>query len=658
MKQFLGDAEEILNHHITGFHQYVLGTEPRLVFVSQNLCDMLSCGREDLLGGGYAALVHPEDRERYETIIIEKKTGTEQYRLVLPTGKTIHVCHTMTVKTLKDGTVVGSVSLTDITPLEEEKRELRLINDTAPCGFIRYTCDKIPRVTYINAQMLNILRLPLDALENEELQMYRENIYLLIPPDQRQRFSTFLERVYTQETTIAGELTVQRFDGTNARICGWVTKSRNELGQEEFQSVCMDVTQRYWEKQDREAAQYLKALSEVYDKIFKYDFETHTVTCIYGQNSDMFRWLQDIPMPIEEATEQWIQGTVEEKDMSRVRAFFREHCSPARAEGQPPQIKYRAKSSSGQVRTYAGIFLDMGPTVRMYCCRHVLEEQENSSLRSENVALRTMNANMQELVMRFTEGIVAFEVCGEWVKPLYASDNVCKFFGYTKEQWLAMAEEQTSIRQFVSKSGVDYEDFLKLLDTGESEFTYMDMNLGAMRRIKAVCSHKQEDAPRYVMLYHLEAQETKQIQPARDTSIYIRTFGYFDVFVGGTPIAFRNKKSKELFALLVDRRGGYVSSEEAISYLWEDEPANSVTLARYRKVALRLKNILEEYGIADIVEAVDGKRRIVTSMVQCDLYDYLSGEEEYAQLFKGSYLTNYSWSENTLGELLGKHSFG
>ena len=31
---------------------------------------------------------------------------------------------------------------------------------------------------------------------------------------------------------------------------------------------------------------------------------------------------------------------------------------------------------------------------------------------------------------------------------------------------------------------------------------------------------------------------------------------------------------------------------------------------------------------------------------------YLSGKEEYSQLFKGSYLTNYSWSENTLGELM------
>lgn len=95
-----------------------------------------------------------------------------------------------------------------------------------------------------------------------------------------------------------------------------------------------------------------------------------------------------------------------------------------------------------------------------------------------------------------------------------------------------------------------------------------------------------------------------------------------------------------------------MTSEEAISFLWEEEPANTVTLARYRKVALRLKNTLEEYGISDVIETVDGKRRIVPEKIKCDLYDYLSGKEAYAQLFKGNYLTNYSWGETTLGELL------
>ena len=68
---------------------------------------------------------------------------------------------------------------------------------------------------------------------------------------------------------------------------------------------------------------------------------------------------------------------------------------------------------------------------------------------------------------------------------------------------------------------------------------------------------------------------------------------------------------------------------------------------------MRLKKTLEEYGISDAVEFINGKRRIVPERVQCDLFQYLSGKEEHAQLFKGSYLTNYSWAETTLAELQG-----
>jgi two-component SAPR family response regulator len=193
---------------------------------------------------------------------------------------------------------------------------------------------------------------------------------------------------------------------------------------------------------------------------------------------------------------------------------------------------------------------------------------------------------------------------------------------------------------------------MNLLKKGESEFLYYDLTTNSERRIKAICSQRSTDGntPRYVMLYNMDVKRTSENQ-GEQINVSIRTFGYFDVFIGKKPIAFRTQKAKELFALLVDRKGGFISSDEAIGFLWEDEPVNTVTLARYRKIALRLKNILEEYGIADIVETVDGKRRLVTEKVQCDLYDYLSGKEEFSQLFKGSYLTNYSWAETTLGEL-------
>lgn len=646
------DLEHILCHNISGFHRYCFGGVPYLCYVSQNLCRMLGCSVEALLDDRqdrYAQQIHPSDRQRYDDMLREvgreTMTRTVQYRLIRMDGTVIHVSDTIT-SYLQDGTMVADSVLTDITQLQSENRNLRFLDETIPCGFLRYTCEKTPRITYINDQMLRFLRFPEKPSAGfDDLEMYRQNIYMMIPMEERRRFAVYLDRVYKHGAPIAGEMTVLRCDGTKAYLFGWVTKCVNEEGMEEFQSACMDITQRHNIRKEREIRRYLKVLSDVYDKIFEYDLQARTVKCLHGHSSAMFRWIEDIPMQMEEATEKWISETVFEEDRERVRSFFEDFYQRRLQESEsPPEIRYRALSSSGALRSYNGLFVKIDGTISLFCCRG---QRDKAVLGSEK--------DMQELVARFTDGIAAFEILEDAVTPLYASDNVCRFFGYSKEEWLSIMKKRTPIRQFVANSRATYDDFLGLLAKGEAGFTYHDLDSGRDRRIRAICSQRSPGGtgPRYVMLYEVDDAQEETVR----TGVEIRTFGYFDVFVDGKPIAFRNEKAKELLALLVDRRGGFVSSEEAISFLWEDEPADPVTLARYRKVALRLKNLLEEYGIADVIESVNGKRRLVTEKVRCDLYEHLSGRGEAGQSFKGSYLTNYSWGENTLAELMGEHIF-
>lgn len=142
-------------------------------------------------------------------------------------------------------------------------------------------------------------------------------------------------------------------------------------------------------------------------------------------------------------------------------------------------------------------------------------------------------------------------------------------------------------------------------------------------------------------------------EKAAGKEVYIRTFGYFDVFVDGEPIAFKSYKAKEFLALLVDRHGGYVAAREAISYLWEDEAADEKTMSRLRKVAMRLREELKSYGIEDIIVSVQGKRRIDMSKVSCDFYDFMNGVPGSESLYRGFYMTNYSWGEMTAAELDG-----
>lgn len=660
MKNAFHLTENLLDQGVPGFHQYILTPPVHLCYVSRSLSDMTGYAAEELVSDTedrYAALVHPADQNLYgqmlERLAVEG-TATAEYRLVKKDGGTLCVRDTITVAKQVDGNQVASSVLADITNLKQENENLQFLNSTIPCGFLKYTCEKQPRVTYINQQMIDFLRFPKQREgELDYLELYKSNIFLMIPMEERRRFAHYLNRVSSANAPIAGEMTLQRCDGTKLHVFGWVSKCVDERGVPEFQSVCMDVSERHQAKRETATRSYLKALEDVYDMVFEYDQEANTVRCLFGSSSPTFKMLENIPMQMEDATEKWIADTVASEDKEKLRNFFRDFYQSRlyQPDQKPPRITYHARSSSGEIRLYSGIFLRITQSVSFYCCRLVPDADEADQLKSENASLKE---NLQELVMRFTDGVAAFEVNGDVATPLYASDNILEFFGMTREEWLPLMKKATPIQDFIAKSETSMERIEELLRNGEAEFTYFDLKSETERRIKAICSMKTPGGtPRYIMLYNVE--KPKQSAGDREErGVSIRTFGYFDVFVGGKPIAFRNKKSKELFALLVDRKGGFVSSEEAIGFLWEDEPVNPVTLARYRKVALRLKNILEEYGIADVVETVDGKRRIVMERVQCDLYDYLSGKEEYTHLFKGSYLTNYSWGENTLAELTGE----
>lgn len=651
MDHYPKDQDQILSR-ISGFHRYRLEGAALPVYISRNLCQMLGFSPEELLSGQedrYALLVHPADRAHYDAFLaalsLQAQTRTCQYRLIRKDGGILYVRDTMT-SSRQEGVMMGESVLTDVTDLKCENENLRFLNETMPCGFLKYTCGETPKITYLNDRMREILGLPVRGSGGSEL--YAQNVYMMIPVEERRRFASYLDRVYRQGVPIAGEMTVLRCDGTRACLFGWVTKCVNDRGEEEFQSACMDVSERYRQKKEQETRRYLKALTEVYDEILAYDLSGRTVKCLHGQESSMFRRIGDIPMEMEQATEKWILDNVSQEDRSRVQGFFRDFYQKRLPENDaPPVIRYRSACSDGLQKRCSGVFLKLDGDLSLFCCRALPDAEEADSLRSENASLK----NVQELVMRFSDGIAAFELLEDMVTPLYASDNVCQFFGFSREEWLSVMKKRTPIREFVSRSRASYGEFMELLEKGEGEFSYYDVAQKTERRIRAVCSRKHPggSGARYVMLYNAD----RGAHRPESCRVRIRTFGYFDVFVDGKPIAFRNEKSKELFALLVDRRGGFVSSEEAIGFLWEDEPANPVTLARYRKVALRLKNLLEEYGIPEVVESVNGKRRIAAERVRCDLYEYLSGQEEYAQLFKGSYLTNYSWSETTLAELTG-----
>ena len=475
----------------------------------------------------------------------------------------------------------------------------------------------------------------------------------IIAAEDRDRYRHFLEEVRTTVSQKSEWYRIICADGTVKYVNDTVVPVRAQEGALAGYSSLSDITGLAGGlsvRKESDTGWYIRALTEVYDKIFRFDHATDTVTCIYSGGSPLFSAFENVPMNAGSASGRWITGMVTPEDQARVASYFAA-VEGGDASDAPVAITYDAKSSDGRIRKYTGISLKMNEGVSLFCCRALPEETQADILRRENASL---TKTVHESITRFTEGIAAFEISPDWgVKPLYASENVRKFFGVSEKEWLSLMEKETPMPEFVKKSHADISEFADLLSSGEHTFEYLDVNRQRIRKLRAVCSQKnQGSTPRFVMLYNLDEKKDETV--AERPKVFIRTFGYFDVFVGEKPVVFRNRKAKELLALLTDRRGGFITSEEAVGFLWENEPVTPLTLSRYRKVALRLKNTLEAYGIEDIVESVSGSRRLIPEAVRCDLYDYLSGNPRYAALFKGVYLQNYSWGEVTLSELTGR----
>ncbi len=130
-------------------------------------------------------------------------------------------------------------------------------------------------------------------------------------------------------------------------------------------------------------------------------------------------------------------------------------------------------------------------------------------------------------------------------------------------------------------------------------------------------------------------------QPLCNDKIFIKTFGNFEIYHNGNPVAFRSRKAKELLAYLVDREGARISRQEAAGILYGDNfsPAAQVGLT---KIANKLTEDLEKEGIDGFFVKNNGYF-VNLSMAECDFIEHIKGNPEYP--FLGEYLEQYSWGE-------------
>ncbi len=133
----------------------------------------------------------------------------------------------------------------------------------------------------------------------------------------------------------------------------------------------------------------------------------------------------------------------------------------------------------------------------------------------------------------------------------------------------------------------------------------------------------------------------------REKPLQVQCFGNFEVFVGGEKLSFKRSKTKELLAFLVDRNGAGVTVAEICVALWEeDEAAKSNNYIH--QLFYDLRQTLAAVGAGDVFERNNYLYSVDTEKLDCDYYSY---QKTGKPVFRGEYMTQYSWAEKTCGSL-------
>lgn len=150
---------------------------------------------------------------------------------------------------------------------------------------------------------------------------------------------------------------------------------------------------------------------------------------------------------------------------------------------------------------------------------------------------------------------------------------------------------------------------------------------------------------------------TYPVEEEKQNLLEVQTFGYFDVLdlqQDNKPIKFRLAKAKEMFAILVDKRGALCSNEEIIRKLWGDEDEEVDHSEYFKRIRQCMLTTLADIGCEDVLITAKNEIGVVPEKLNCDYFDYLNAIEagEEPRVIP-AYMTQYKWSEETFMMLHG-----
>ena len=118
-----------------------------------------------------------------------------------------------------------------------------------------------------------------------------------------------------------------------------------------------------------------------------------------------------------------------------------------------------------------------------------------------------------------------------------------------------------------------------------------------------------------------DAMENLRIPPetiGHGKHVRIQCFGNFEIFVDGVPIRFTRRQTKELLALLVDRKGAIMNTEQLCATLFEDAIPLLQQKSNLRKLVSDLSATLRTADAESIFLKHRNSFAVATEKFDCD----------------------------------------
>jgi hypothetical protein len=482
----------------------------------------------------------------------------------------------------------------------------------------------------------------------------KENIFFtMIPFDERDVFRNYLDKALNSNEPIRIRHRIRCGDEQLKNFVGWLSITENENNKKEYVFIYMPDERKEKSVEDNP---YFNALKNTYNVIFEIKPLNDTIECIHGRETSEIGSLYDAVMTLESAQEFWINNFFYEDDRDMMSKYLAHICSATSDWGDKKSIqaKFRLRWTNGIVYDYIGIAIKLNKSTVLFCVSRLVNYQLTATTSTEYLALSKYDNCMEKLVKYNKDalGMLLFEEVDGNYMLLYASSDVRNYFGINQDYYMQYIAHELPNEDCLKAINFSTEKFEKLLKERTINYT-VNLDDAYSKNIIISCSTIYQDDTKIheILILDNDEAQAQELPDIPASGIFVRTFGHFDVFVDGQPITFTNDKEKELLALLIDRNGGTLTTNEAIGYLWEDEDVNEKTSARYRKLAMGLKNTLAKHNIEHILINHHGVRNVDVSAFTCDYYELIAGNVKYQKMFHNAYMSNYSWAEDTLATL-------